>query len=402
MSGPLSGVRVIDITTVVMGPFASQILGELGADVIKIETAQGDNVRHVGPMRHRGMGHMFLHMNRNKRSVVLDLKQAAGREALLRLAAGADVLLYNVRPQAMARLKLSYADLAAVNPRIIYVGAFGFGQDGPYAARPAYDDLIQGMVGVPWLTVKAGATEPRYIPATLADRIVGLHAVYAVTAALYHRQRTGQGQAVEVPMFESMAQLVLGDHFGGRTFDPPLGPAGYARVLAPFRKPFPTRDGYLCLLMYNDKQWQSFFRVIGREPMYRDDPRFNSHEKRSQHIAEINEFVAGEIKQRTTGEWLATFTAADIPVTAMNSIDDLIDDQHLRATGFISDTVHPTEGAIRTTGIPSKWSRSHPDAGRPTPRLGEHSIELLREAGYSATEIEAMIAAGVTATPGEA
>ncbi|MDH5536338.1 MAG: CoA transferase [Betaproteobacteria bacterium] len=401
MSGPLSGVRVLDITTVVMGPFATQILGELGADVIKIEAPQGDNVRHVGPMRHRGMGHMFLHMNRNKRSVVLDLKQPAGREALLRLAAGADVLIYNVRPQAMARLKLSYAELAAANPRIIYVGAFGFGQDGPYAARPAYDDLIQGMVGVPWLAVKAGATEPRYMPATLADRMVGLHAVYAVTAALYHRERTGDGQAVEVPMFECMAQLVLGDHFGGRSFEPPLGPAGYARVLAPFRKPFPTRDGYLCLLMYNDKQWRSFFQVIGREQMYRDDPRFNSHENRSHHIAEINEFVAGEVNQRTTAEWLAVLTAADIPVTAMNSIDDLIDDEHLHATGFIREAVHPTEGAIHTTGIPSKWSRSQPSADRPAPRLGEHSIELLHEAGYSPAEIEAMLAAGVTATPSE-
>ena len=218
MSGPLTGVRIVDITTVVMGPYATQILGDLGADIIKIEAPDGDNTRHVGPMRHPGMGHMFLHLNRNKKSVVLDLKQAAGREALLRLAQQADVLLYNVRPQAMARLKLGYDDIAAVNPRIIYVGAYGFSQDGPYAAKPAYDDLIQGMVGLPWLMRQSGAAEPRFIPSTLADRIVGLHAVYAVTAALYHRERTGRGQSVEVPMFESMAQLILGDHFGGKSF----------------------------------------------------------------------------------------------------------------------------------------------------------------------------------------
>ena len=262
MAGPLAGTTVIDLTTVVMGPYATQILGDLGAQVIKIEAPGGDNVRHVGPMRNHGMGHMFMHLNRNKKSVVLDLKQPAGREALLRIAAKADVLIYNIRPQAMQRLRLGYADVAAANPRIIYVGAYGYGQQGPYATRPAYDDLIQGMTGIPWLAQQAGSEDPRYIPATLADRIVGLHAVYAVTTALYHRERTGEGQSVEVPMFECMSQMVLGDHLGGRTFDPPLGPSGYARVLAPERRPFRTRDGYVCVLMYNDKQWQSFFRLI--------------------------------------------------------------------------------------------------------------------------------------------
>jgi len=399
MSGPLSGVKVVDITTVVMGPYATQILGDLGADIIKIEAPDGDNTRHVGPMRHPGMGHMFLHLNRNKKSVVLDLKQPGGREALLRLAQQADVLIYNVRPQAMARLKLGYDDIAAVNPRIIYVGAYGFSQDGPYAAKPAYDDLIQGMVGLPWLMQQSGAAEPRFIPSTLADRIVGLHAVYAVTAALYHRERTGRGQSIEVPMFESMAQLILGDHFGGKTFEPPLGPAGYARVLAPHRKPFATRDGYLCLLIYNDKQWQNFFRLIGREDMYRDDPRFSSHENRALHIAEVNEFVAQQIKTRTTAEWLKVLTEADIPVTTMNSIDDLMADPHLAATGFIKLAEHPSEGALRTTAVPTKWSGSAPEFQRHAPRLGENSIEVLRAAGYSEPEIKTMIADGITRMP---
>jgi crotonobetainyl-CoA:carnitine CoA-transferase CaiB-like acyl-CoA transferase len=382
-----------------MGPYATQILGDLGAAVIKVEAPGGDNVRHVGPMRNKGMGHMFMHLNRNKKSIVLDLKQSAGRDALLRIAADADVLLYNIRPQAMQRLRLDYAAVAAVNPRIIYVGAYGFGQQGPYAARPAYDDLIQGMSALPWLLQQSGAAEPRYIPATLADRIVGLHAVYAVTTALYHRERTGSGQAVEVPMFECMSQMILGDHFGGRTFDPPLGNAGYARVLAQHRKPFRTRDGHVCVLMYNNKQWQAFFRLSGREDLYRDDPRFNSHENRSARIDEVNAFVAGEMLRRTTAEWLAALQQADIPAAPMSSIDDVIADEHLNATGFIVAEDHPSEGRLRTTRAATGWSHAPavPQCG--APRLGEHGAEILRAAGYRDEEIRALAATGVTALP---
>ena len=399
MSGPLSGLTVVDLTTVVMGPYATQILGDLGASVIKVEAPGGDNVRHVGPMKNRGMGHMFLHLNRNKKSIVLDLKKPAGRDALLKIAAKADVLIYNIRPQAMQRLRLGYADVAAANPRIIYVGAYGFGQQGPYAARPAYDDLIQGMSGLPWLLQQSGAEEPRYIPATLADRIVGLHAVYAVTSALYHRERTGEGQAVEVPMFECMSQMILGDHFGGRTFDPPQGAAGYARVLAPQRKPFRTKDGYICVLMYNDKQWQGFFRLIGRDDLYRDDPRFNSHENRSARIDEVNSFVAGEMLKRSTGDWLEVLMAADIPAARMNAIDDVIDDEHLTATGFIRMEEHPTEGTLRTTRAATQWSHTPPAPQCGAPRLGEHGAEVLRAAGYSDDEIRALAASGATTLP---
>ncbi|MBX3663680.1 MAG: CoA transferase [Burkholderiales bacterium] len=399
MAGPLAGVTVVDMTTVVMGPYATQILGDLGAEVIKVEAPGGDNVRHVGPMRNRGMGHMFLHLNRNKKSIVLDLKQPAGRDALLRIAAKADVLIYNVRPQAMHRLRLGYADVAAANPRILYVGAYGYGQQGPYAARPAYDDLIQGMTGLPWLAQQAGSGDPRYIPATLADRIVGLHAAYAVTTALYERERSGLGQAVEVPMFECMSQMVLGDHFGGRSFEPPLGTSGYARMLAPERRPFKTRDGHVCVLMYNDKQWEAFFRLIGREDLFRDDPRFNSHESRSARIAEANAFVAGEMRKRTTAEWLQALAAADIPCAPMNSIDDVIDDTHLNGSGFIRGEDHPSEGRLRTTAAATQWSRTAPAPQCGAPRLGEHGGELLRAAGYSDEEIRALAAAGVTSLP---
>ena len=402
MSGPLAGVRVIDLTTVVLGPFATQILADLGADVVKVESPEGDVLRHIAPMRNPGMGHIFLHHNRNKRSIVLDLKQPAGRDALLRLAGSGDVLIYNVRPQAMRRLRLGYEDVAAVNPRIVYVGAYGYGESGRYAGQPAYDDLIQGMVGLPWLTHAAGADRPRYVPTAITDRITGLATVNAVTSALFCRERTGKGQAVEVPMFETLAHMVLGDHMGGRTFEPPLSPARYERMLAPHRVPYATRDGYVCVLVYNDKHWRSFFKLIGREEMFESDPRFSSQEARSRNIGEVYAFVAEIMLTRTSAQWLRSLKEADIPVALLNSVDDIIDDPHLGESGFFVMTEHPTEGRLRMMASPGAWSRTQPGPLRPAPRLGEHSVEILREAGYGDTEITAMIAGGVTRTPAPA
>jgi crotonobetainyl-CoA:carnitine CoA-transferase CaiB-like acyl-CoA transferase len=398
MSGPLTGVRIIDLTTVVMGPFATQILADLGADVVKVEPPEGDVLRHIAPMRHPGMGHIFLHHNRNKRSIVLDLKLPAGREALLRLARAADVLIYNVRPQAMRRLRLAYDDVAAVNPRIVYVGAYGYSESGRYAGQPAYDDLIQGMAALPSIFADAGADRPRYVPTAIADRITGLGAVNAVTAALYSRERTGKGQAVEVPMFETLAHMVLGDHMSGRTFEPPMKPLRYERMLAPHRVPYATKDGYVCVLVYNDKHWRSFFRLIGREGMFDSDPRFSSQEARSRNIAEVYAFVAEQMARRTSADWLRLLKEADIPVTPLNSIEDVIDDPHLGESGFFVMTEHPTEGRLRLMATPGAWSQTPPGALRPAPRLGEHSVEILREAGYAGADIEAMIASGVTRT----
>jgi crotonobetainyl-CoA:carnitine CoA-transferase CaiB-like acyl-CoA transferase len=390
-----TGLKVVDAASFIAGPAAAAVLADFGADVIKIEAPDGDVMRHAGPMRSPAMGHIFLHLNRGKRSVVLDLKAPAGREALLKLAASADVLVYNVRPQAMARLELSYEDVRAVNPKIIYVGAYGFSQDGPYAARPAYDDLIQGMVALPSIIKQAGADRPRFVPSTVADRITGLNAVNAVTTALFYRERTGKGQAVEVPMFESLTQFVLGDHMGGKTFDPPIGPMGYARLLAPDRNPYATKDGYLCLLIYNDKQWRNFFRLLGRDAMFEQDERFSTQTNRSHHIAEVYAFVADEIRKRSNAEWLEALTQADIPVMPLNSLDSLLEDPHLIATGFFSVIDHPSEGRIRTMRVPSRWSESEPDEPRPAPRLGEHSVEVLKEAGYAGDETDALLKAGV-------
>ena len=399
MTQPLDGVRILDLTSVVMGPFATQLLGDLGADVIKVEPPDGDILRHIAPMRHPGMGHIFLHHNRNKRSIVLDLKKPDGHAALGRLISTADVLVYNVRPQAMQRLKLSYADVTAFNPQIIYVGAYGFGQRGPYAAQPAYDDLIQGMTAMPALFHEAGASAPRYVPLAIADRITGLAAVNAVTTALFARSRTGKGQAVEVPMFETVTQMVLADHMGGYTFEPPEGPHGYARMLAEHRAPYPTKDGYICVLIYNDKHWRAFFKLIGREEVFAADPRFGSHEARSRNIAEVYAFAAEQLKQRTTAEWEKLLREADIPAAPLKTVDDLIHDPHLAATGFFMESGHPTEGRLREMTLASHWPDAGPMPHRPAPRLGEHSAEILREAGYDDAGISDLVARGVTRQP---
>jgi crotonobetainyl-CoA:carnitine CoA-transferase CaiB-like acyl-CoA transferase len=399
MSGPLAGVRVLDLTTIIMAPFATQILAGLGAEVVKIEPPEGDYMRHVGPMRHPGMGHIFLHTNRGKRSVVLDIKQPAAREALARMAKAADVFITNVRPQAMRRLQLDHESLATHNARLIYVSCTGFGQRGPYAAKPAYDDLIQGATGIPWLMQAYGAPEPCYAPLTLADRLTGLHAAYAVCAALYARERTGGGQLVEVPMFEAVTQFVLGDHMGGLTFDPPSGEAGYARLLTAYRRPYATRDGHLCVLMYNDKQWRRFFAAIGEPERVERDARFATLASRTNHITEVYAYVAQVMRTRTTAEWRALLDEADIPNQPVNSPADLAEDPHLLASGFIGFEQHPTEGRLRTMGSPTSWFGTPAGPIAPAPALGEHTVDVLHEAGYSDDEIDAMLRTGAaTAT----
>ncbi len=408
-SGPLQGIRIVDLTTVIMGPYATQILADYGADVIKVEPPEGDIMRGAAPMKGPKMGHLHLQMNRNKRGVVLDVKKDGGRRALLRLCEKADVFVHNVRPAAMRRLRLSYDDVRAANPRIVYASLLGFGSGGPYAGKPAYDDLIQGACGLPALLARAGAT-PAYVPANMADRIVGVNAVHVILAALLYRERTGEAQEVELPMFETLAQFVLGDHMGGRSFDPPQGPPGYSRLL--HRRPFETKDGYVCALVYNDKQWESFFRAsalvyndkqwesffraIGRPGDVAANPHLATYSERARNYEEAYASLAAIFKTRTTREWLDLLEANDIPCVRLNQLEDLIDDPHLEAVGFFQEMDHPTEGRLRLTGIPSRWSRSRPSVERPPPRLGEHSVEVLREAGLTPAEIERLIAEGAT------
>lgn len=388
MPGPLKGIRIIDLTAVLLGPTATQVFGDYGADVIKIEPAAGDTTRLIGAAREPGMAALFLHSNRNKRSLVLDLKSDKGREAVRRLVKTADVLFHNMRPEALERLGLSYEACAGINPRIIHCGAFGYDRAGRYAGRPAYDDLIQGAVGLPHLMKRAGG-EIRYIPSALIDRMVALAAVNATLAALVHRERTGEGQAIEVPMFETMTQMVLAEHMNGHTFVPPLAPMGYSRLLSPARRPFRTSDGYVCAMAYTDRHWQQFFRFTGRTDLL-EDPRFATLDTRTAHIDELLS-VAEEIYQtRTTDEWVKILDEIDIPVMPLNTLDTILDDPHLADVDFFQVVEHPTQGKIRTMPRASRWSKTPTETRMEAPRLGEHSRELLRELGYRDDEIDAM------------
>lgn len=393
LTGALAGVRVLDLTSVLMGPLATLMLGDYGADVVKVEANSGDTVRGIGPMRNPGMGQIFLHMNRNKRSIVLNLKSAEGKRALLRLAELSDVLIYNIRPQAMQRLGLGFEVLHALNPRLIYCGLFGYGQDGPYASKPAYDDLIQGIASIPTLVAKVGDATPRYVPLAFIDRTVGHVAVGAVCAALYSREKTGRGQSIELPMFETMVPFVLGDHLGGETFDPPLGDMGYARQLAPHRRPFPTCNGHVCVLLYTDQHWASFFAGLGQPERFSQDPKLSSITQRTLNIDALYGEVAQILSQQSTEHWLDFFLKADIPAVPLNTLETLLDDPHLQAVGAFAWREHPSEGRLRSLEPPGAWSGTPPSVRRPAPQLGQHTEEVLTEAGFSAAEIQAIIKA---------
>ena len=393
--GPLEGVRVIDLTSVVVGPLATQIMADHGADVVKVEAPGGDIVRTLaGRGVTPGMSSKFLHLNRNKRSIALDLKQAAGRDALTKLIAGADVLIWNMRPPAMARLGLDYEAVRAVNARIIYCGMFGFGQGGRYRDKPAYDTIIQGSAGIAALHHRATG-EPRYLPMVIADRTVGLIAVQMILMALYHRTRTGEGQAIEIPMFENMAKAVLEEHMYLRTFDPPLGPTGDPRLIDPQARPLPTRDGWICISANTDAQAFAIFDAIGR-PELRTDPRFESVAARFRNTGEYFSIRAEGLKRKTTAEWIEILDRADVPAMPFQTLEQLMDDPHLADVGFFQRIDHPTEGAIWNMALPNRISGGARRDFRPAPKIGQDSVALLRELGYAETEIDSMIASGAT------
>ena len=388
--GPLAGIKVLDLTTVVLGPLATQILGDLGAEVIKIEAPEGDIMRYAGPARHREMGHVFLNLNRNKRSLVLDLKRPEAAPVLLALVAQSDVLMHNMRPQAMARLGFAWERLQEVNPRLVYCSAQGYGRDGPFADRPAFDDIIQGGCGLVSLEMATGG-DARFVPTLIGDKTVGLTMVYAVLAALLQRAQTGRGQAVEVPMLETMTAFVMAEHMGGLTFDPPIGPPGYARMLAPDRRPHRTADGHICILPYTDRHWRDFFRIAGR-PELAADPRLADAPTRSRHVAELYALVAQCVRDRPSAYWLDRLKAADIPCGPVNPLSELPADAQLDAVDFFPLAEHPSEGSIRITRPPVRFGEADCALRHPAPRLGEHSREILREAGFGEREIDDLLA----------
>ncbi len=393
--GPLEGVRVLDLTSVVVGPLATQIMADHGADVIKIEAPTGDIVRTLaGRGVTANMSGKFLHLNRNKRSIALDLKQTAAREALMKLIEKADVLIWNMRPPAMARLGLGYEEVRQVNPRIIYCGMFGFGQDGRYRDKPAYDSIIQGSAGIAALHHRVTG-QPRYLPMVIADRTVGLIAVQMILMALYQRTRTGEGQAIEIPMFENIVKAVLEEHMYLKTFDPPLGPSGDPRLLDAEARPLATRDGWICISGNTDGQAFAIFDAIGR-PELKTDPRFSSVAARFKNTTEYFRIRAEGLLQKTTAEWLEIFDATDVPAMPFQTLDDLMQDPHLKDIGFFSRIEHPTEGRIWNMRLPNKLSGGARRDFRAAPKIGEHSIEILREAGYGDAAIEAMVASKAT------
>jgi len=394
MAGPLAGVRILDCTSVVLGPWAAQQLGDLGADVIKIEPPAGDTTRQLGPRRNPGMAAFFMGCNRNKRSVVLDLKQKEGREALFELAKTADVLMHNYRPDPAARLGVPYEAFEKINPRLVYVAAYGYRAAGPMGPKAAYDDIIQAGTGLAMLqTVVAG--EPRFLPTIVADKTSSNAVVSAVLAALFERERSGKGQAVEVPMYETLVSFVMVEHLYGETFLPALEGPGYKRLLNKERRPYPSKDGYFALLPYMDEHWREFTKLVGREELMRD-PRFASLATRLENIEVVYATLAEICPTRTNAEWTELLKTSNVPHGPVHSLEDLLHEEQLVATGFWKEAEHPSEGRIRMPDIPPRFSRTAPDIRRLQPRLGEHSVEVLREAGLSEERVAALLASGAT------
>lgn len=383
--GPLQGVRVVDLTTVMLGPFCTQILGEMGAEIIKIETPEGDVNRWTGESRSPGMSTGQLIKGRNKRSIILDLKVKKVRKVFEKLIKTADVFVHNIRPKAAKRLAIDYETIAELNPSIIYASATGFGETGPFADKPAYDDLIQGASGIASLFGKVTGT-PRYVPSVMADKTTGLFLSNYISMALFHRERTGEGQKLHVPMYESFAAFVVSEHMQGQTFVPPTGPAGYTRMLTSHRKPYETKDGFICVVPYTQKHWANFLALVGRADLIKD-PRFSNQTERTKNIDTLYEIVSDSMKRRSTNDWIIALSDADIPAGPMNSPEDLFECPHLKAVEMFPEIEHPTEGRIRHIKVPAAFSKTPGGLYHHSEKLGASTNTVLHELGFSRTEI---------------
>jgi crotonobetainyl-CoA:carnitine CoA-transferase CaiB-like acyl-CoA transferase len=389
MSGPLGGIRVVDLTSAVLGPVATQILGDMGADVIKVEPPEGDPVRPLGPSRHPGMGAYFLNINRNKKSVALDLKRPAARGALLKLIETADVFVHNMRLGAAERLGLDYQAVAERNRRIVYAAATGFRKDGAYRDRPSFDDVIQGESGLAALNGGVGG-EPRYVPMAVCDKICAYVLASAIGMALFHRERSGEGQEIHVPMLETMIAFNLVDHLWHGVLAEPEKGLGYPRMLTEHRRPFPTKDGHICILATTDLQSRHLFEAIDC-PELADDERFSTLARRTDNIGELYEILIERMRGRTTAEWRERLDAFDVPNGVVTDLEGLLTDSYLAETGFFEPVEHPSEGRMLTTSIPVVFSNSPGDNFRlAPPRLGEHTRSVLGELGYCEAQIDAI------------
>lgn len=387
----LAGIRILDLTSIVFGPYASQILADYGAEVIKIESPEGDSTRNTGPRHEQGMSAIFLGVNRNKKSVCLNLKDAQAREALLKLVDTADVFMHSVRPQKMAALGLDQETLLQRNPRLVYAGLHGFGNGGAYAGQPAYDDIIQGLSGVADLMTMQTGT-PRYLPIIAADKNCGVAAAHAILAALFQRERTGEGQFVEIPMFETMTAYVMVEHLYGHHLPGKSDEIGYPRVLTEWRKPYQTRDGYVCMMPYTDKHWQTFFNASGH-PEHASDPRFTTISQRTTHIAELYALAGQIVSGKPTSHWLAFCDHHQIPAASVNRLSDLENDPHLNSVDFFADVQDDSGRTYRFTRSPIRLEKSVVAPALP-PRLGEHTENILASAGLDPASIRALIDQG--------
>lgn len=374
---PLEGVRVVDLSNVVMGPYTSQLLAEYGADVIKVEQPNGDDARRTGKSIEPNMASLFMGVNRGKRSVVLNLKDPEAKNDMHRLVRSADVLMHNIRPQKLDGLGLTVEAMREVNPKLIYASLTGFGQNGPYGGRPAYDDVIQGMSGLAALAQRHGGDEPRYLPTITADKTVGLFAVGAILAALVKRERQGVGSVVEVPMFESMVSFTLVEHMYGATFSQDEGDMGYPRALARWRKPFPTQDGYICVMPYTDKHWSDLLVTAGH-PELAIDERFVNISARNFHTDFVYQTLGAILLSKSTAGWLTILGDLEIPAAAINEPGDLLRDPHLKAVKFFQYDDDPGMGELLSPGVPVLFDGVRPRLGLP-PRLGEHTQEIFQE-----------------------
>jgi crotonobetainyl-CoA:carnitine CoA-transferase CaiB-like acyl-CoA transferase len=373
-SGPLAGVRVVDLTSVVMGPYCTQIMADMGADVIKVEAPEGDNARYISVGPAAGMSGVFVNVNRGKRSVVLDLVTDEGKAALRGLIGQADVFIHSMRSRAIVKLGFGYDEVAAINPAIVYTNCYGYSRRGPEADRPAYDDTIQAQCGL--AAVQELLTgEANYVGTIVADKVAGLTALYATMMALFHRERTGDGQEVEVSMFETMATFMLVEHANGAIFDPPLGPAIYPRTVAPNRKPYRTKDGHVAVLIYNDKHWKAFVDAV--QPVWNDES-YATLEQRAKQVDVLYGLIAQTLLERTTAEWLKLFGELEIPAAPIQTPAALFDDPHLNAVGLF-ETVQTKHGPMRFPGVPTWFSRTPGRVAGPAPELGADTAEVLAE-----------------------
>lgn len=382
-NGPLHGIKVVEIASIVLGPLTTQYLGDMGADVIKIEPPEGDLTRSLGPQRHPGMSAVFINCNRNKRSVVLDLRVAKDQEILHRIVALSDVVVHSIRSKAAERMGISYETLSRINPSLVYCHLQGFSDEGTYAGKPAYDDVIQALSGLATLQAVVGG-EPRYMPTILADKVSALHAAYAVMLGLFHRIRTGRGQQIKLPMFEAMTAFNSVEHLWGATFEPPIASMGYETIIKAARRPYPTKDGYIAFLPYTDAHWQRFFEATG-SPELMADERFCNYAARQEHFQEVWAYVGTQLALKTNGEWIELFIN-DIPIAVVNSLEDLSTDPHLESVDFWQYREHPTEGLLRFTKSPFELTDSPATLRRLPPTLGQHTTEVLEEFGITVVD----------------